>query len=482
MSTAVSIARNELRHLVRSRVALTGLVLTALLTLAAALTSTAYQSDQAGLRGRLQAAADAEFAGQPDRHPHRVVHYGHFAVRPASGLAALDPGVEAFTGNLIFLEGHRQNSANFGDARQSSLLVRFGQLSPALVLQVIVPLLLVFLGAAAIAGERERGTLRQALLAGVRGRSILAGKALALAVATLVIAAPALALLVWLAVSGPARPSAVLMAAVGYGAYLAFWIVLIVAASALAGRSRTALMALVGVWAFSVILVPRLSPEIAAAARPLPTRIETDIAIARDLRSMGDSHNPDDPYFAAFERKTLEQYGVERVEDLPVNYRGLLAVEGEKLTSGLFDRYADQAFGAMAEQSRIMDGLAVLSPTVAVRRLSMAAAETDLAGYRRFLEQAEAYRYDLVQRLNRLQATAVSAEDDAAKSGDAAAEARSRVSADHWREMPQFRPTRPAAGEVLGAALPALTVLVLWLAAAGLLAARAAQRLTRSAA
>lgn len=482
MSPILSIARNELRHLVRSRVALTGLVLTALLTLAAALTSSAYQADQAGLRGRLQAAADAEFESQPDRHPHRVAHYGHFAVRPASGLAALDPGVEAFTGNMIFLEGHRQNSANFGDARQSSLLVRFGQLSPALVLQTVMPLLLIFIGAAAIAGERERGTLRQALLAGVAGRSILAGKVLALAAATAVIATPAIVLLAWLAVSGPARPSAVLVMAAGYAAYLALWIVLIVAVSALVGRSRTALMALVGAWTFSVILVPRIAPEIAAAARPLPTRIETDIAIARDLRTMGDSHDPDDPYFAAFKQKTLQQYGVDRVEDLPVNYRGLLGVEGEKLTSSLFNRYADQAFGAMAAQSRIMDGLAVLSPTVAIRRLSMAAAETDLAGYWRFLRQAEAYRYDLVQRLNWLQAKAVHAEDDAAKGSDAAAEARSRISAEHWRQMPAFTPKRPQAGEVVRSAFPALAVLAAWLAAAGLLAARAAQRLTRSAA
>ncbi|MCR5874995.1 DUF3526 domain-containing protein [Phenylobacterium sp. J426] len=482
MSAIVSVARNELRHLVRSRVALTGLVLTALLTLAAAVTSSAYQADQAGLRARLQASADTEFESQPDRHPHRVVHYGHFAIRPASGLAALDPGVEAFTGNMIFLEGHRQNSANFGDARQSSLLVRFGQLSPALVLQVVVPLLLVFVGAAAIAGERERGTLRQALLAGVPGRSILAGKALALGVATLAIAAPAILLLVWLAVSGPARPSAVLLAAGGYGVYLGFWIVLIVAVSALAGRSRTALMALVGAWAFAVILIPRIAPELAAAARPLPTRIETDIAIARDLRAMGDSHDPNDPYFAAFKQKTLQQYGVSRVEDLPLNYRGLLGMEGEKLTSGLFNRYADQAFAAMGDQSQIMDGLAVISPTVAIRRLSMTAAETDLGGYQRFLRQAEAYRYDLIQRLNWLQATAVDAGDDAAKGSDAAAEARSRVSADHWRNLPHFNPDRPKPAEVTRSALPALVVLVLWFAAAGLLAGVAARRLTRSAA
>ncbi|WP_348257240.1 DUF3526 domain-containing protein, partial [Salmonella enterica] len=81
--------------------------------------------------------------------------------------------------------------------------------------------------------------------------------------------------------------------------------------------------------------------------------------VQRDLRTMGDSHNPNDPYFAAFKQKTLKQYGVTRVEDLPVNYRGLLAIEGEKLTSSLFDRYADQAFAAMEAQGRVMDALAV---------------------------------------------------------------------------------------------------------------------------
>ncbi len=481
MRQALLIADNDLRHLVRSRVALTGLVLTALLALVSALISTAYEAEKAGLRDRLQVTANAEFANQPNRHPHRMVHFGHFAVRPSGGLSAFDPGVEAYTGDLIFLEGHRQNSANFADARQSSLLVRFGQLSPALVLQVITPLLLIFIGATTIAHERERGTLRQALLAGATGRDIVLGKALTLGAAALAIATPGLVLLAWQALSGQARPSAVGSNTLGHLLYLSTWCLLIVAVSAFASRSRTALTVLVGAWVVSAILVPRISPEVGRASHPLPTRIETDIAIARDLRALGDSHNPDDPYFAAFKQKTLRQYGVARVEELPLNYRGLLAVEGEKLTSGLFNRYADDAFTTMSAQSRLMDGLAILSPTIAIRRLSMVTAETDLAAYARFLRQAEAYRYELVQRLNWLQARAVTAKDDAAKSSDSGAEARSRISADHWRTMPVFRPTRPSADEVLGAAAPALVILFAWLAAAAGLAGAAAVHLNRDA-
>ena len=171
MSAARLIAADEFRLMLRNRVAITAFVLLVLLTLVAVLTSWSHQRSIAELRDRHQAAAEHAFDAQPDRHPHRVVHYGHFIFRPLGPLAAFDPGVDAFTGNSMFLEGHRQNTANFGDVRQSSLLVRFGQLTPAFVLQVVAPLLLIFLGYGAIARERERGTLRLLMLQGASSRA-----------------------------------------------------------------------------------------------------------------------------------------------------------------------------------------------------------------------------------------------------------------------------------------------------------------------
>ncbi|WP_254554927.1 hypothetical protein, partial [Salmonella enterica] len=78
-------------------------------------TSWTHQQGIAASRAQHQSHADHAFEAQPDRHPHRVVHYGHFIVRPLGPLAAFGPGVDAFTGNSMFLEGHRQNTANFGD-------------------------------------------------------------------------------------------------------------------------------------------------------------------------------------------------------------------------------------------------------------------------------------------------------------------------------------------------------------------------------
>jgi ABC-2 type transport system permease protein len=475
MSPAALIARDELRLMRRNRVALIAFALLVLLTLVAVVTSWNHQQAVAELRARHQAAAESAFDAQPDRHPHRVVHYGHFIFRPLGPLAAFDPGVDAFTGNSMFLEGHRQNSANFGDVRQSSLLVRFGQLTPAFVLQAVAPLLLIFLGYGAIARERERGTLRPLLLQGASRCQIVAGKLGALGLVALLAGLPAMLGFVLIAGQPGALAAPMAAIALGYAAWLALWTVMIILVSTLVQRSRDALLTLLAAWTVVVVLLPRVAPDIASGAYPLENRLQTDIAIARDLRVMGDSHNPNDPFFARFKQSVLKRYGVERIEDLPVNYKGLLALEGEKMTSGLFDRYARQSFAAQADQNRLVSTIGLLSPAIALRDLSMAAAGTDFSGHRRFLEQAESYRYDLVQRLNRLQAEAVTYANDTA--ADGGADRRKRISGENWQAMPEFSFRQPDGTSLARAALPGLAVVLAWLAAATALLLLASRRL-----
>ncbi len=459
------IAADEWRLMRRNRVAMLALVMLIALSIIAALTSIAQRDNSAAIRERFQAQADQAFDGAPARHPHRMVHYGHFVFRPLPALAAFDPGVDSFTGNTIYLEGHRQNSANFGDVRQSSLLVRFGQLTPAFVLQALAPLVLIFIGFGIVARERERGTIRQLFAHGVSARALVLGKALGLGRIAALMFAPAVLALGWLmAVEGASiGPSLFLLG--GYALYLTIWVLLIVIVSALATQARTALMALIGIWVFAVILLPRIAPDMALAANPMSTRLETDIAIKEDLRRMGDSHNPDDPFFNAFKERTLKQYGVENVEDLPVNYRGLLALEGEKLTAKLFDDYAARQFAAQKAQSRFTDSAGLLSPTIALRRLSMSTAGTDLEGHSRFLSQAEAYRYKIVQRLNELQAKAVTYEDDSNRNKDPEAGRRVRIDPKNWQEVPDFHYHGAGADEKLKAALPGLAILLGWFVA-----------------
>jgi ABC-2 type transport system permease protein len=106
--------------------------------------------------------------------------------------------------------------------------------------------------------------------------------------------------LCWVALAHQTLRSQALWMLAGYLAYLLLWTGAAVLVSARAPRARTALLALVGAWTIVVVLLPRMTPDLAAALAPRPTRIEMEAAVTRELAALGDSHNPDDPYFARF--------------------------------------------------------------------------------------------------------------------------------------------------------------------------------------
>ncbi len=469
-ATAWRVACEEWRALRRSKVAVAAAGLLLVLTLAAIMVSLERAHSVEAQRERLQQVADQQWNSQPDRHPHRVVHYGHYVFRPLTALAFFDFGVAPFTGSTLYLEGHRQNSANFSDAGQSSLLLRFGQLTPAFVLQVLAPLLLVFLAFGSLARERERGQLRLMLAHGVSGGALVAGKLAAHGILSVALAAPALAALVAIAAADPLLAAPAGWLALGYAAYLLLWSVAAVLLSALARRARDALLLLVGAWALMAVLLPRVLPDLAADMVPRPTRIEMEAAVHAELARIGDSHDPDDPYFRNFRDSVLKRYGVSQVEDLPVNYKGLVIEEGERLTSELFLSSMQRDFALQAAQGSLLDTAAMAVPLLALRSMSAALADTDRSAHERFLLAGEDYRYRLIQALNRLHAEKVRYHDDRAQ----------RIAADYWRALPRYRhPPSPLERTVTQRVWPALAILAGWLAAAALAAAFVAHRLER---
>lgn len=470
--TVQAVAGEEWRSLLRSRVAFTAAAVMLLLTLTATLVGFEHRHAIESERSRFQAAADRQWDAQPDRHPHRVSHYGHYVFRPLSPLAFFDFGVDTFTGHTLYLEGHRQNSANFSDAGQSSVLLRFGLLTPAFVLQTLVPLLIAFLAFGSIARERERGQLRFSIAQGVGGRSLLLGKLLAHAAVAGLLALPAFAGIAYIGMTSPGAGPAALFMLAGYSLYLLMWSCAAVFISACAPHARDALILLTGLWIATVILLPRMLPDLASARIILPTRIETDVAIHKELAAIGDSHNPDDPYFRDFRDKTLARYGVKTVEELPVNYGGLLMAEGERMTSELFDRYMQDNFHRQQAQSRWVQEFSPLSPALALRRLSSALAGSDRDSHARFLDDAEKYRYALIQALNRMHAEQVHYHNDKEQ----------RISRSNWQALPRFSPAPHRFGDTLRVhVLPSLAVLAGWLAVLAMALAMLGKRLERKA-
>lgn len=457
MKHVIGVAFNELRLLARSGAVAGGLGLVAALMVLALALSLAKQGEIQEERARLTALAEEAWAAQPDRHPHRVVHFGDFVFRPISWLAAFDLGAEAFAGHALFLEGHRQNPSNFSEAGAAGAIRRFSQLTPAFVLHTLTPLLLLFVGAGTVAGERRSRRLALLISLGVGRGSLLFGKSLALFALGLLLLAPAG---VWLFVSAASAASGgdslrrALLLLAGSLVHLLIWSAGVVLVSSLARSRRTALLALLGLWFTSVIAIPRLGASLAPLERPAPTRAESEIAAARDLAEIGDSHNPDDPYFGALRERTLAEQGVERVEDLPFNFGGLVMLEGERLTTELYNRRFQETVSRLREQSQWVARVAWLTPFQALRNLSQRAAGVDLEHLLHFLAEGEKRRYAMVQALNELHRREIRFENDRGQ----------RLEASRWAEIPRqpYRP--PTLDELPGAGGGGLGQLAVWAA------------------
>ena len=466
MTTALRIAREEWRLWARSRVVLVAALIVAVLVAATSVLTAQRLSDEAERRAARQTSAEETFFAQPDRHPHRMVHYGHYAFRTPPPLAAFDPGVDAVTGQSIFLEGHRQNTAMFADTRAGADLGGFAALTPANLYQLLLPLLLIIIGHGMVLRERESGTLAVMLAQGQSGLAIAGGKALALAGVAGLFLVP-LVLLAAYAVSAGEAPLAAALLVAGYALYLAVWGALVLAVSLLVRQRSVALGLLVFGWLLVALVVPRIGINAGSAAVDAPGKIESDLVMLAQERKLGDGHNAADPAFEALKQQVLEQYKAQDVEELPINWRGVVAGHAEARLTGLLNEYAENRMQAEAAQSRIVTWFGIASPTLAVGAASRSLAGTDLATHHRFLRESEALRFDFVQGLNHLHATALTYADDAARSSDPAAEQRTRVNAASWRLLDAFRFTPDPATERARRAVLPLALMLGWLMVLG---------------
>ena len=477
MNKIFAIAREESRLWLRSRLAQCTLLIFALLLAAVSIATSLRMSEEHHERSEQQALAEETFLSQPDRHPHRMVHYGHYVFRPPPPLAMIDPGVDAVTGQSIFLEGHRQNSAMFADARASADLGGFEGLTAALVYQLFVPLLLIAIGHGVFIREREENTLAPLLAQGVTGNELYAGKWMALA-------GVALALLLPLAMVSAAAVGRgeTLLASFGviglYALYLFVWCGLILLVSAKVRSRALSLGVLALFWLASALIVPRMAVESASSAVPAPGKLETDLRMQAELRVVGDGHYAGAPQFLQLQANLLAQYDVDRVEDLPVNFRGVVAEAAEAGLTEVMNRFAEERMELEARQAQFAEYFGWLSPVVAVSAGSRALSGTDLATHHRFLREAEEVRFDFVQGLNRVHVEQLDYIDDINRSVDAEFEQRTRMSAENWNVLDEFSFQPAAADERLARAGAPLAMLFAWfllVTAGGIHAARRMQ-------
>ncbi|MDP5277450.1 DUF3526 domain-containing protein [Sphingomonas sp. DG1-23] len=466
------IAAQQWRLLVRDRrLAVLGLSLL-LALLAAAIAGAAVHGGREKERRAAQAEEARVWASQGPANPHGAAHFGRYFFEPASPLAAIDPGLLPQLGNSLKIEAHANNPARNRAIDGGTALDRFGGISPATMLQLFAPLLVILSGFAAFSGERARGLLRQELAAGVAPAALMTGRLVGLsATAGLLLTVAALASLLALAWNGggPEDYTALLWMMLGYGLYLFAFAALTLAASAAFASARTALVVLLGFWAMATLFVPRVAPTIAETLAPTLSGPAFEAAVTQEVREGPSGHDPQDARLERLRQATTRRYRVTRLEDLPVDFNGIALFAGEQLSTAIYRRHFAALYDGYDRQAAIERGFALLSPFEAIRPWSAALAQSDQHAHRRFLEQADGFRYDLVQTLNRAIIHRRKGTEGPYLADVAAITREAR-----------FSPSPPRLREALGRHWPDLALLASWAGGATLLAFAAAKRLARA--
>ncbi|MBH0077066.1 DUF3526 domain-containing protein [Pseudoalteromonas sp. SWYJ118] len=462
-SKVVIVAKDEWRYWLRSKLAMTVLAIGLVLTLASVIVTAITMMELSHARHELQTTSDKSFVDQPDRHPHRMVHYGHYAFRTPSPLSTLDPGIDAYTGNSIFLEGHRQNSAMFADSRQGTALTKLGSLTPAFIVQTLAPLLLILIGYSGISRERELQTLSYLLSQGTSGVTLIAGKGLALLSVVGLILTPLTVSALFTVAAGESL-LAVVSFVVGYALYLTVWVLLILLASSVFSKNSGSFTALAFVWILLCIVMPRVASTSASTAVPSAGKIETDFAVKAQLRKLGDGHNANDPAFMQFKQSLLKKYNVKSIDELPVNFRGLVASESEAKLTNVLNKFAEQRMQAELKQTKVSRYFGWVSPMVAIRSLSMIVVGTSIETHHRFLRETEQLRFDFVQGLNKVHVEKLSYQDDMNRNTSTEATKQARVSAQNWQVLQNFTFNVDSAQVRAQRSIPAFLQLFIWIA------------------
>jgi len=417
------------------------------------------------------AAMRAKWLSQGAKAPHAAAHAGVYVFAPRSVMSFLDPGIDGYVGQAVWLEAHRQNPALYRPAGDATGAARFGPLTPATVLQLVLSLFVVLLAAPSFAAERETGTLRLTLSLGLHPLRLFAGKALGIAAATAVAVAPGALLAVGAAVIRGADALAreelarALLLALAYGLYGAIVLVLALAVSAHARSARSALVLLVGGWAVLALVIPRAAGDVIGAALPTPSIVGFTRAVAAEREAALDAHRASAEDRERVLRELLARYGVSRVDDLPVDVEGVLLQADEEAGHRIFDRHWGALRARLERQDRAYALVALAAPPLAIRSLSMALAATDGHAHRDFLRAAERYRRTMIDVLH----------------GDVIARPRAgdRYVADAalWAKVPVFRHAPPTPRTTLERQALPLLALLAWTTIAAAAAAAAATRL-----
>lgn len=409
INVTIVIIQQSVKNILKQRIFYFLFSLFLLLLLYAAITADRYFVKQNDQQLFYQKLIRKSWDDNPDKHPHRMAHFGSFALRLKNPLSIFDYGLDNYAGNAIFLEAHKQNSVNYSEASFSTGILRLGELSISMLLQIILPLILFFLGYGTVAADKENSTLKILIVQGVSKFQLLFGKAIGLWVISFLFLIPAFlitGILLWKHESIIPWTEVILRISCLIILYvLFFWLVCVTAViiSSKSKTSKNALIVLMGIWLFMAILLPRISPVLITSIYPSPDKLTFDADVEKDILRQGDSHNPDDPFYKSIKDSVLNKYRVSVADSLPVNLGGIVASVGEKISAETYKKHHADLMHIYFKQIDLIKQIGFFNPFMMLKSISMGLCGSSFKDYVHFQDQSEVYRYRLAQNMNTLQ-------------------------------------------------------------------------------
>ena len=160
-----------------------------------------------------------------------------------------------------------------------------------------------------------------------------------------------------------------------------------------------ALIALVGLWAFSAFLMPKTASEISKIAYPSPSLGQFQTAM-QETRATGLGRSTPRERLNAYRQELLTKYGVADVAQLPIYWVSASMQKLEEMDHEVYDHYYKGLDTVYRQQQQLQDRLGVLSPGLPLSSVSMGLTGTDLLHHQEFVQAAESARRAMVAKVN----------------------------------------------------------------------------------
>jgi ABC-2 type transport system permease protein len=335
-------------------------------------------------------------------NPHSAAHFGTYAFKPNSILNSLDEGVNAVTGLVLRLEGHKQNEVAFSEASQSLTVSKFGKFKVSLLFQFIIPLFLIFLAFNIYTSEISSGRLKLLLIQGNSLRTIVFAKIFSLlSLATILLLFTII--VQFLFNFSRIELDHIIRLNVFFWSYFTYYFIVIsftVLLSLIYKRSTYALSLTIITWLLWTIFLPKTIGNFTESLTPLSTRIELSEKMKEDRSKGIDGHNPFDDRKKDLEQDVLARYEVDSVSQLPINFTGILMQADEDYGNKVWDKHYGEQYKNLETQKRNYQLSGLVNPFASLQSLSMASSGTDLLHHLNFLKSAELYRRYFIKTLN----------------------------------------------------------------------------------